>query len=135
MPVLIAMGIGAVATTVSSQQKYQQDKKNAAITQRYSPWTGMHADTPDQPSMIGTAVQGGAQGAAMGQGIQNMQLQNQWLQQGYSPWGGGGMYGGGAHDPLMTAGYNAGMPGTFNYGANGVPSSYNSQYFGQIGGS
>lgn len=119
MPIMLGLGMAA-ANTVSSQMKYEQEKKNAAATQRYSPWTGMKADTPTQPSMIGTAVQGGAQGAAMGQSFQNANLQNQWLKQGYSPWG--SMNGGGGYNPTMNSQYIA-----------PTAQSYNSPNFGPIG--
>ena len=114
MPLLIGLAAGgALANTYSQQQAYDQKKKIAAATQRYSPWTGMKADTPVQPSMVGSAFQGGAQGAMLGQGINNaaasQQLADQqakWLQQ--NPYN----YGTGASAAMGTGASNPWSLGT-----------------------
>ena len=54
MPLIIGLGLGMGAlSSYSQEQQFEQKKKIAAATQRYSPWTGMKADSPTPPSAVG----------------------------------------------------------------------------------
>lgn len=68
----LAMGAGKYAADSS---KAGRQRKLAAETQRYSPWTGLEAKAPDEPSLAGTELQFGSMGAQMGMGIHNMGVQ------------------------------------------------------------
>ena len=50
------------------------------IKARYSPWTGMQAGNVERPSTMGTMMQYGATGAAMGQNMQRQQDQKQFME-------------------------------------------------------
>jgi hypothetical protein len=76
-------GIGAGAGLVKyfAFDKPANDRKRAlaAATQKYSPWTGLSAEAPDQINPMSGLMQGAASGAAMGQNMQAAQG-NQALQ-------------------------------------------------------
>lgn len=57
------------------QQREGKDRQIAATTARYSPWTGMKPQEVQRASMMGDVMQGGATGAALGQGLSNQQSQ------------------------------------------------------------
>lgn len=70
-PWMIAGGamLGAVKDQ-EDKKNYQQDASLAATTNRFSPWTKMHANMPGKhPSTMGSMMQGAMTGASMGQGM------------------------------------------------------------------
>lgn len=76
LPLLAPLAIGAAAGVgkyfLSDKPRYNAEKKLAAETQRYSPWTGLQANTPRNPSMFENVLQGGMTGLQLGQGLQSL---------------------------------------------------------------
>lgn len=73
-PMTIGLLLGAVTGALkgdSDQKTYQSQMKQAAETQRYSPWTGMKASMPTEPNPFGTMASFAGAGASLGQGVQN----------------------------------------------------------------
>lgn len=125
----LGLAIGAGAGLLKSQlidaPREARQRKLAAATQRYSPWTGLQAQPIMPADPFGNALQFGATGAALDSNIKTSNAAQNYLNSGGSPkidfnsgWGG------------MAA------PGTYNFaGGNSLtPASYNSQYLGTIGG-
>lgn len=77
-------GIGAGAGLIKyfAFDKPANDRKRAlaATTQKFSPWTGMNAEAPDQINPMSGLMQGAATGAALGQNM-SAANSNQALQQ------------------------------------------------------
>ena len=98
MPLFVGLGglaLGVGKNFLFDQPKYQREKKLAASTQRYSPWTGMQAKAPNEPDPVAAGLTYGSQGAMLGQGLANanaskdlMEAQKSWLQnnRAYNPW-------------------------------------------------
>lgn len=83
------MTIGKIA---SDSGKESRDKKLAAETQRYSPWTGLQAQPVHYADPAGSAMQGFGSGVAMHQGMQNAEMDQKlkdaqvgWMNRGGSP--------------------------------------------------
>lgn len=76
---LLGLGIAAAAGLAKSQfvdkPKEQKQRALAASTQRYSPWTGLQAQPVQNADPFGSALQYGATGAAIGNGMQNANSQ------------------------------------------------------------
>lgn len=82
MPIIalaIGAGLGAVKHVAVDQPAYGRQKKLAAETQRFSPWTGLKSEAPQEPNMLGSMMQFGATGASLGANIQSQQAQNKLL--------------------------------------------------------
>lgn len=69
----------AGASALSQQQKQDQERKQAAINTRYSPWTGIKPGAIDQNGALQGAMAGGAAGMAQQQNAQNSDAWRQWL--------------------------------------------------------
>lgn len=69
LPLLIGAGLGAVKHFASDQPAAAAKRKLAAETTRYSPYTGMVGEMPQDPNLMGSLFQGGLTGAAFGQGL------------------------------------------------------------------
>jgi hypothetical protein len=73
IPLLVPLALGAAAGIgkyfASDKPRYDAEKKLASETQRYSPWTGLQAQAPRNPSMFENVLQGGMTGLQLGQGI------------------------------------------------------------------
>lgn len=67
-------------------KKEDKDRKIQAETTRYSPWTHMQAAAPQRADFLGSAMQGGMTGAAMGQNVNNSNQQNALLQSQQNYW-------------------------------------------------
>lgn len=67
----IMAGGGLLKSELIDRPKSRKQYELAANTQRYSPWTGLRAQTPEDPDAFGAAMQGGVQGYALGQNIQS----------------------------------------------------------------
>jgi len=77
MPIL-AMAIGAGAGLLKSElvdrPKEKRQRKLAAATQRYSPWTGLQAGQVQEADPMGSAIAFGATGAQIGTGMEQHAL-------------------------------------------------------------
>lgn len=67
----IGAGLGLLKSLAIDAPKEARQRKVAAATQRYSPWTGLQAQPVQEADPFGSALQFGATGAMLGQGIQN----------------------------------------------------------------
>jgi hypothetical protein len=68
LPLLLA-GAGLLKSELDRPKVHKQYEL-AAATQRYSPWTHMQAQKPDDLDPVGNAMQGGVQGMALGQNME-----------------------------------------------------------------
>lgn len=84
----LAIGAGAGLLKAELVDKPQADRqrKLAAATQRYSPWTGLQAQPVKEADPVGSALSFGATGAQLGAGYQDsmakkklMEAQASWL--------------------------------------------------------
>lgn len=64
-------GAGLVKSELVDAPKEARQRQLAATTQRLSPWTGLKANPIDEADPLGSTLQGGAQGMAIGQSMQN----------------------------------------------------------------
>lgn len=72
---LVGVGGGLLKGVFDSGRADRQRKVQAETT-RWSPWTGMQAQAPQEPDYLGSALQFGTTGAMLGQGFQNQATQN-----------------------------------------------------------
>lgn len=138
---LAALGVGAALGGAKhllvDQPKYEAKKKLAAETQRYSPWTGLRAEMPDQPSLFENAVGGAGYGLAA-QAPVNDAISKYGLVDASGAGGAGGMM-----MPEMGSGFapkqQFGLGGNFNFASNqqspwmslaSKPTLYGSQFGG-----
>lgn len=99
--VMVAAAVVGVAKS-EFVDKPQADKqrKLAAATQQYSPWTGLKAQPVKEADPLGSALSFGATGAQINNGMKqtdiNSKLADRAMQggssPGYSPYGGGGAW-------------------------------------------
>ena len=66
MGLTTAMGVGK---GLSDSSKANRQRKLAAETTRYSPWTGMQAQPVQEADILGSTMQGAMTGGALGQGM------------------------------------------------------------------
>lgn len=64
-------GLGLVKGATLDRAKEDRQRWLASQTQRYSPWTGLRANPVEEADPFGSAMQGGVQGYAMGQNMEN----------------------------------------------------------------
>lgn len=88
----IGAGVGLLKSEAVDRPREQRQRKLAAETQRYSPWTGLQAQPVQEADPLGSALSFGATGAQMGAGMENakaqkglMEAQSRWLNSGGSP--------------------------------------------------
>lgn len=80
LPLWALMAIaGAAKSEVIDKPKEQRDRKLAAETIRWSPWTGMHPGPIQQADPAGSAVNWGLMGAQLGQSQANSAAYNDYL--------------------------------------------------------
>jgi hypothetical protein len=73
-PLILAMaGGGLLKSELVDQPREDRSRKLAADTQRYSPWTGLQAGAIKEADPLGSAINFGLTGAALGQGMQSAQ--------------------------------------------------------------
>lgn len=72
IPMAIALGAGVGKHFAIDKPAADRKRALAATTERFSPWTGLHGQPVDEPNLAGTALGFAANGAALGQGIDNM---------------------------------------------------------------
>ena len=72
----IAAGIGLLKSQTVDKDREKRQRKLAAETQRYSPWTGLKAGPIQEADPFGSALQYGGAGAMMGAGYANSQKPN-----------------------------------------------------------
>lgn len=70
---MVAAGLGK--SLLIDAPKADRQRKLAAETARYSPWTGMAPQQVEEADPIGSAMQFGTTGAMLGQGIENQRFQ------------------------------------------------------------
>jgi hypothetical protein len=68
-------GLGALKSELIDKPNENKDRIMAAITTRYSPWTGLRAKEVERTNPLGEMLAFGSQGAAMGQNIEAQQSQ------------------------------------------------------------
>lgn len=120
MPWVLPVAMAAAALVKSEavdKPREDRQRKLAAATQRYSPWTGLKAGNIQEASPFSDMLQYGTQGAALGQSMDNasaqqglMKAQSDWLKNGGSPQSGAAMTNMG-QGPTQ---YNAGLMGWGN---------------------
>lgn len=71
-----AAGAGLIKAEAIDGPKAERQRKLAAATQRYSPWTGLKANAVQEADPFGSALQYGATGASLGANIQSAQNQS-----------------------------------------------------------
>ncbi len=69
------LAAGAAKSAAVDAPRADRQRKLAAETQRYSPWTGMSAEPVKEADYFGNMLQFGTTGAMLGQGVRNMGLQ------------------------------------------------------------
>ena len=67
---LIGGGAGLLKSELIDRPKEERQRKQAAITARWSPWTGMAPGPIQEADPFGSALQGGLAGAMIGQANQ-----------------------------------------------------------------
>lgn len=67
---LILGGTGLAKSFLVDKPKEDRQRQEASATQRYSPWTGLKANDIQEADPFGSALQGAATGASMGQNMQ-----------------------------------------------------------------
>jgi hypothetical protein len=72
---LIGGGGGLVKSLAVDGPREARQRRLAAQTQRYSPWTGLEAQPIQEADPLGTAIGMGAAGGQIGGNIQSMQAQ------------------------------------------------------------
>lgn len=72
---LIMAGAGLLKAIGPDKWKEDRQRALAANTQRYSPWTGLRANPIEEADALGSTMQGGVQGLAMGQNMENAEAQ------------------------------------------------------------
>lgn len=69
-------GLGLLKSELIDKPNEEKDRIMQSITDRYSPWTQMRGKAPERANPIGDMAAMGAQGAALGQGINSAQSQD-----------------------------------------------------------
>lgn len=83
----VAAGIaaaGIIKSQTVDKNKENRERKLAASTQQYSPWTGLTANPIKEADPFGSALQYGATGAALKQNIQASNDMHDYLTK--NPW-------------------------------------------------
>ena len=75
----IAAALALAKDKLVDQPAADRKRKLAAATERFSPWTGLHAQPVDDPNALGSMMSAGATGAMIGQGVANSNAQNAYL--------------------------------------------------------
>lgn len=75
----IAAALALAKSKMVDEPAAARKRKLAAATERFSPWTGMHAGPVDEPNALGSMMSAGATGAMIGQGVANSNAQNSYL--------------------------------------------------------
>lgn len=73
---LLFAGLGVGKSELVDRPKEERQRKLAAEQTRWSPWTGIKPQEVQEADPIGSGMQFGMTGAAMGQGMQNQANQN-----------------------------------------------------------
>lgn len=85
----IGAGLGLLKSETVDKDREERQRRLAAETQRYSPWTGLQAGPIQESDMLGNMLQYGGTGASMQQGVEQAAIDNElkkkygnWLDQG-----------------------------------------------------
>lgn len=107
-PALAAgIGLGTLKSAAVDEPKAERQRKLAAATEQYSPWTGLKAQPVEEANPVGNMLQYGTAAASLKQGMANQDAQN-GLTKAMTDY-----YKGGTPGPAMAPmnGYSMGMPG------------------------
>lgn len=77
VPMLIGGAAGLAKSELVDKPRANRQRKLAAETQRYSPWTGLQADPVQEADPLGSMLQYGTTGAMMGAQYDQMQSDKQ----------------------------------------------------------
>ena len=87
LPMLAGAGLGLAKSAFIDKPQADKQRKLAAATAAYSPWTGMTPQMPKDVDYLGPALQAGMTGAMLGQSMQSAEnatqlgkLQQQYLE-------------------------------------------------------
>lgn len=105
---LIGAAVGGLKAGLVDEPAAERQRKLAASTQRYSPWTGLKANAVKEPDYFGSALGFGTAGAQVGMGLQQNALNEKIAER-----------------------LTAGAPMTVNAQAGGGPYSLLPQAYGQ----
>lgn len=90
---LIGAGVGGAKGMFIDRPREQRQRKLAAETIRYSPWTGMSPKNYEEADLLGSTMQGGMAGAGLGMNMEDFQsrkalrdAQLGWYQAGSNPY-------------------------------------------------
>lgn len=78
MPITLAIiggGVGLGKGILYDQPREERERKLAAETQRFSPWTGLKAEKPKEANVMGDVMTFGLAGASMGQSMEAAKAQ------------------------------------------------------------
>jgi hypothetical protein len=120
MALAIGAGAGLLKSELVDRPKEARQRKLAAETQRYSPWTGMQAGQVQEADPMGSALAFGAAGAQVQGGMAQQDINKKLADRAtqapmndynYSPYGGGGWQPKPSQDPYSIWGSMNGMGG------------------------
>lgn len=77
IPLAAGLGAGLLKSEAVDRPREKRQRRLAAETQRYSPWTGMTAQPVQEADPFGSAFQGGLTGLSLGQGMEMMKGQKE----------------------------------------------------------
>lgn len=77
----LAMGALGAAKGISDQKTEARQRAAQAETTRYSPWTGMQAQAPQEANIGGDVMQGAVTGMGLGQGMDSADSANEFQKQ------------------------------------------------------
>lgn len=102
-------GAGLAKGLFADAPRANRQRKLAAETTRYSPWTGLQAQQVQEADPFGSALQGLATGASMDQAISDSDWKKKFLESNPGSASMGGGWGGSGWQGLLSMG----SPGSF----------------------
>lgn len=72
MTIALLAGAGLAKSELVDRPREQEQRRQAAITARWSPWTGMSPNAIQNADPFGSAIQGGLTGAMLSQNQQKL---------------------------------------------------------------
>lgn len=75
-PILVMAALAAAKNQMVDKPAADRQRHLAAETQKYSPWTHLTAEAPQDPNLAGDIISGGATGASMMNANANQQATN-----------------------------------------------------------
>ena len=78
-PLTVALIASMIGKTAMDVGKEKRDRKLAAATQKFSPWTGLRAGEIQEADPFGNVAQFGMAAAGNEQAVQKQAMQEKWL--------------------------------------------------------